>query len=151
MKRRIRYSTEPDAVYVSIYCAEPSHADSEWLLRSFVWVPEDDEKPAGAWHWEESHNYWRDQTPDVRLTGRTRASLVGDRHVSQAEWKANPFVFDAGSRTRYRFHCETCGLTVVRKAPVVYEVLAVLASAGQREVSLRVLKRALDVVAARRG
>jgi hypothetical protein len=157
------YSADPDAVYVSIYCTgdvvandagevEHSHEADPWLIRSFVWGPEDDDNPAGAWRWhEDPFRYWRDQTSGVRLSGRARASLVGDRHVSQAEWKADPLVFDAGSRTRYRFECQTCGLTVERKAPIVYDVLTVLAKAGQREVSLRFLKRALDVLAAIRG
>lgn len=148
--REVHYSTNPDAVYVSIYCAgnvvrndagevEQSHQDEPWLIASFRWTPEDLDNLAGAWFWSEELDYWRDHTPAFRLAGRSARRLVGDRHVSQADYRADPLVFDGGSRTRYRFECRTCGLTIERKAPTVEAAFQKLAVAGVLEVSLRAL------------
>ena len=149
-KRAPHYSANPDAVYVSIYCAgnvvasaksevEQSHEDDPWFIASYLrqWYPEVGE--AGAWLWVESTSYWRDHRPTIDLrSGKATQSLSGDRYVSADDFQQDIDVFESGdSRTRYRFECQTCGLTIERKDPAVSEAFDKLAGIGKCEVTLR--------------
>lgn len=144
-KRAPYYAARPDVDYISIYCAEPSHADKPWLIASFVrqWYPELGD--AGAWLWVESTSYWRDHRAAIRLksgehSGTTAQSLAGDQHVRADDFQQDLDIFERGnSRTRYRFECRTCGLSIVRKDPAVSEAFEKLRGVGVLEISLRAL------------
>lgn len=128
---------------ISVCCAEESHAGAPWFVGSFVrqWAPE--VGPAGAWLWVEYGDYPGRDASRGRLTRATQF-LNADQLVTQGE--IDPRVFGENSRTRYRFHCKRCGLTVERKAPLVHRAFEILSDAGVREISLSALRVALDAI-----
>ena len=136
-KPRVNYGDDNESTRLSIQCIAESHADRPWLVDSFVLEEGDENAPRS---WAGSTTYWRDGKSVAKLKiGASRTSLVENRPVSAEEFKRDPFVFDNGSRSRYNFKCEICGLSVVRQSEAVMLCFDRLAEAGVSEISLSVL------------
>jgi hypothetical protein len=135
-KPRVSYSDDPETVRLSVQCVADSHADRPWLIDSF-YQEEADEVDSATPVWLASSTYWRkgESIAQLKRVG-SRATLVGNRLVQPDEYKSDPFVLDNGSRSRYSFKCEVCGLSLARKSEVISACFDRLAAAGISEVSL---------------
>ena len=129
---RVPYDLEPGSVWISIQCTAESHSERPWLIASFYF---DSDAPQEA-RWMSSRDYWRDGQHVAKLPETAGARLVNDQVITAAQYKADPLVFDNGSRSRYSFKCEVCGLSIARRADVVFDRFDKLASAGVSEISL---------------
>jgi hypothetical protein len=133
---RVSYSDDPSSVRISVQCNADSHADRPWLIDSFV-LDSGDDASTSAPIWVGSSTYWRDGKSIAQLTiDGSRATLVDDRVISREDRKADPFVLDNGSRSRYSFKCGICGLSLARKGPAITACFDRLVAAGVSEVSL---------------
>lgn len=132
---RTPYGSSDDGIRLSVQCIAESHAERPWLVASFYLEP----KAPEAARWASDKNYWREGVHVAKLPSTTYTALVGDRVVSNDEYKADPLVFDNGSRSRYSFRCPICGLSIARRSEVVLETFDRLANAGVSEISLESL------------
>ena len=151
-KRKTQYSDVPDdAIFVSIYCAgaadtagRPSHGDRPWRIATFFPDGEAPQWPNGDLRWSEVfHQYWTADGQVINLgTKSRRVSLVreadglNDRVVARDEYRANPAVFDNGSRSRVNFKCGNCSLPLAIRSEKLDPFLNEFASLGLREVPL---------------
>ena len=145
-KRKLSYSDVPEGTpYVSVYCAGragpggvPSHQDRIWRIATLYPDTDAPRWPDGATRWTEViHQYWTaDREVIVLNTAPTRVSLIGDRVVTRDEWRANPAVFDQGSRSKYRLPCGICSIAISVQAETLEPKLRTLLEIGVNEVSL---------------
>jgi len=136
--RASRHQTWQENPWVSIFCDASSH-EVRWWIASFVFSPpRSDTWPGG---WIDSSRYINDAgtTLGVRPVGDdpedqgTSWTLMrGNEPVSRHE-------VSHGTRLRFRFHCERCGLTAVARSERLYGVFDTLAEQGLRSISLGAL------------
>ncbi len=130
---------DPASLYLSIYCAEPSHEREPYRIATY-YVPDDEYSsswPDGTPHWAEAVGQYWTQAGKVLVfdTARSYTTLVGDVPESDRHRLA-----EAGaSRTNYNPECRRCGLKVTRAAVKFEPVVLKIALANVREVSLRAL------------
>jgi len=122
--KRLVDDAPEDTVFLSLCCdgnlmsdGKLSHVQRRWRIATFHISADPDfalpDWPDGTPRWTELRNEYisMDRTVSRLDTGSTRTALVNDRPVTTAERKANPAIFEAGSRSRYKLQCRTCGIS----------------------------------------
>jgi hypothetical protein len=118
------------AQWITVYCAEPSHAERRWDVMRFSLTD--------GGQWIASNLRFKSTQRVLDGEVKTMMWLEDDRRYRALTEDMPPS--GTRTRTRPRLKCDLCGLEFVRHdTKVLYGVLDKLADAGQPEISLRAL------------